>query len=236
MAYRPHGRAYADATSPRAWGICDRCNFTYNHSDLFWQMDFNGTQLYNKRILVCPKCLDVPQPQFLNPILGPDPMPVLNPRPPMYSVDENGPDQDLLAQFIVAGDFSTEEMYIDLFLGNPATTGVSVLQTITGLATRTNVASSLTVSVTNIINNAVIQFTSSSLASVNVDYVAFYTAASGGSLVVSGPLLNPQTAVLYNGLQFPTGNLEILTPAPDEILAWGGNSLVWGVNHLTWSG
>jgi len=81
MAYRPHGRAFADPTAPSAWAICDRCNFTYNHKELAWQYDFNAVGLYNKRLLVCAQCLDEPQAQFLNPILPPDPMPVRNARP-----------------------------------------------------------------------------------------------------------------------------------------------------------
>lgn len=44
-------------------------------------MEYNGTGLYNTRFLVCDTCLDVPQAQFLNPILPPDPLPVQNPRP-----------------------------------------------------------------------------------------------------------------------------------------------------------
>lgn len=209
MSYRYHGRAYADATSPRAWGICDRCGFQYNHNQLQWQMEFNGTQLYNKRILVCPPCLDIPQPQFLNPILSPDPMPVLNPRPPMYSVDEEGPTQSLLAQFLTS-QTSITSFYIDLFDGNPSSGGESILQTLTGSATRTNFASSMSAPVAKVTRNtAEILFTSSALASVNVDWLAVYDAASAGTLLMSSPLLNPQTLVLYNGVSFPVGNLQV---------------------------
>ena len=209
MAYRYHSRAYADATSPRAWAVCDRCNFVYLHSDLQWQMEFNGTQLFNKRILVCQKCLDVPQPQFLNPILSPDPMPVLNPRPPMYSVDEAGPTQSLLAQFLTSKT-SITSFYLDLFDGNPASGGASILQTLTGSATRTNFASSMSAPVAKVTRNtAEIVFTSSALASVNVDWLAVYDAASAGTLLMSSPLLNPQTLVLYNGVSFPVGNLQV---------------------------
>ena len=210
MAYRPHGRAYADATSPRAWGICDRCGVLRNLSDLVFQRQYNGTQLYDTRLRVCyDRCLDIPQPQFLNPILGPDPMPVLNPRPPMYSVDEEGPTQSLLAQFLTS-QTSITSFYIDLFDGNPSSGGESILQTLTGSATRTNFASSMSAPVAKVTRNtAEILFTSSALASVNVDWLAVYDAASAGTLLMSSPLLNPQTLVLYNGVSFPVGNLQV---------------------------
>lgn len=93
MSYRYHGRAFTDATSPRAYGICDRCGFQYNLYQLQYQYQYNGTTLYNTRYRVCPTCMDIPQPQLLNPILPPDPLPVNDPRPPNYSLAE----QDFLS-------------------------------------------------------------------------------------------------------------------------------------------
>ena len=51
MSY-PHGRAKVDASNPRAFGVCDRCGFLYNHKDLRWQYDYRGRSLQNLRILV----------------------------------------------------------------------------------------------------------------------------------------------------------------------------------------
>jgi len=82
MAWRPHGRARVSARDPRAFGICDRCNFQYNLQSLTWQFEWQGAQLQNRRILVCPICLDVPQENLRSIVLPPDPVPVLNPRPP----------------------------------------------------------------------------------------------------------------------------------------------------------
>lgn len=81
MAYRYHSKAFADPTAPQAWGTCDRCNQIRLHRELAWQMEYSATSLYNKRLLVCPQCLDVPQAQFLTPTLPPDPMPIRNARP-----------------------------------------------------------------------------------------------------------------------------------------------------------
>ena len=114
MSYRYHGRAIVDASSPSAWGICDRCSGLYNLSDLRYQFQFNGTMLYNTRFRVCPKCMDIPQPQLLNPILPPDPMPVIDPRPPRYAVDEQGPSETMQAQMITAEE-AIGALYLDLY-------------------------------------------------------------------------------------------------------------------------
>ena len=83
MTY-PHGRARVDATSPRAFAICDRCARLYNHKDLHWQYDFRGRSLANLRILVCHTCEDTPQPQLKPRIIPPDPLPIQNARPERY--------------------------------------------------------------------------------------------------------------------------------------------------------
>lgn len=80
----PHGRAKVDANSPRAFGICDRCGFLYNHSDLHWQYDFRGRSLANLRILVCETCEDTPQNQLKPRVIPPDPVPIPNARPERY--------------------------------------------------------------------------------------------------------------------------------------------------------
>jgi hypothetical protein len=47
-------------------------------------MDYSGSGLYNKRILVCENCYDTPQQQLKVIVIPPDPMPILNARPPNY--------------------------------------------------------------------------------------------------------------------------------------------------------
>ena len=85
MAYASkQGRTKIDSRSPSASGQCDRCGFLYNHSHLRWQLDYSGAGLYNKRILVCEHCYDTPQQQLKVIVIPPDPLPVLNARPPDY--------------------------------------------------------------------------------------------------------------------------------------------------------
>lgn len=81
---RPHGRASVSTTNPRAFGICDRCGFLYNHNRLSWQFDYAGASLINKRILVCNSCNDTPQSQLRAIVLPADPVPIQNPRVQNY--------------------------------------------------------------------------------------------------------------------------------------------------------
>jgi len=94
MAYRYHGRAAVDPSSPQAWGTCDRCGFNYNLCKLTWQYDWRGTSMQNLKILVCPRCLDQPSPWYRSVFLPPDPPPIMNARPEPYAIDEVG---DVLA-------------------------------------------------------------------------------------------------------------------------------------------
>lgn len=81
---RPHGRAKVSARNPRAFAICDRCGFLYNHVNLQWQYDWAGASLINKRILVCDECNDVPQQQLRAIVVPADPVPIQNPRTQDY--------------------------------------------------------------------------------------------------------------------------------------------------------
>lgn len=82
------GRARTSVTRPQAQAVCDRCGIWYSHSDLRWQFDWAGTSLINKRILVCRRCLDKPQPQLRAIILPADPVPIANPRTEPFTEDE----------------------------------------------------------------------------------------------------------------------------------------------------
>lgn len=77
---RPHGRASVSTRNPRAFGICDRCGFLYNHYQLQWQYDYAGSGLINTRVLVCDDCNDIQQPQLRAIVLPADPVPIQNPR------------------------------------------------------------------------------------------------------------------------------------------------------------
>lgn len=89
MAWRFTGRARVSASNPAAFAVCDRCGVWYNHNQLNWQFQFAGLRLQNLKLLVCDRCLDVPQPQLKARILPPDPVPIMNARPEFFDIDEN---------------------------------------------------------------------------------------------------------------------------------------------------
>jgi hypothetical protein len=78
------GRARTSPSNPRAFGVCDRCGFWYNHYTLRWQYDWAGASLVNKRLLVCNTCYDEPQNQLRAIVVPADPVPVVNPRTENY--------------------------------------------------------------------------------------------------------------------------------------------------------
>lgn len=88
MAWRFHGRAKVNPSHPVSFAVCDRCSIWYNITDLHWQFQFAGPNLQNLRLLVCDRCLDIPQPQLKPRILPPDPMPTLNARPENFLIDD----------------------------------------------------------------------------------------------------------------------------------------------------
>lgn len=79
-----HGRARIDPSHPEAPGLCDRCGFYYTLSDLVYQYEWRGPQLASTGFRVCPSCLDKPFIFFKPILLGPDPLPVKDPRPPWW--------------------------------------------------------------------------------------------------------------------------------------------------------
>lgn len=81
---RPHGRARVSARNPSAFAICDRCGTLRNHVSLTFQYEYAGAGLYNTQMLVCQRCLDVPQEQLRSIVIPADPVPIMNPRVQNY--------------------------------------------------------------------------------------------------------------------------------------------------------
>lgn len=89
MAYASRsGRAITNASSPAAFGVCDRCGMWENHRNLEWQYQWRGASLQNIRILVCRQCLDTPSEQLRSIVVPADPTPVLNARVEYFLQDE----------------------------------------------------------------------------------------------------------------------------------------------------
>ena len=85
--YNRYGKASVNPEKPRAFGVCDRCSNWTNHHKMRWQFEWNATELFNKRILVCDECYDKPQVQFRQVVIPADPPPIFNVRPENFAYD-----------------------------------------------------------------------------------------------------------------------------------------------------
>jgi hypothetical protein len=89
MAYASQsGRARTSLKNPQAFAVCMRCSFWYNRVELAFQWEWSGAQLRNTYLLVCKRCLDVPQEQLRAIVLPADPVPVYFPSVENFAQDE----------------------------------------------------------------------------------------------------------------------------------------------------
>lgn len=71
-----------DWNNPRAYGTCDGCGLLTYRDALQMQKEYRGGMSpVDTGLLKCPKCLDVPNAQFMLQVNKPDPVPVYMPRP-----------------------------------------------------------------------------------------------------------------------------------------------------------
>lgn len=239
MSYRWHPKnADVDPDNPRAWGTCDRCGMVHNLYKLQWQLAYMGSvNPQNTRFLVCPTCLDPLNSQDTPNILPPDPLPVYNARPEPYAIDETSwmttEDEDIITTqdgelFITSipnpsdaanttnlycsigsSGGSVATAYLDLFDGDPAGSGRSVLSAITGSSTRTDIAADLTTISGVATNPDYIVISSASASQTNVSYVGIFDAATDGTLLMSGPVSASPTIADGNPVQFDPLALNI---------------------------
>lgn len=82
MSDRPHGKhVFIDEDNPEALGICDYTGFVHRRIDLVRQMQWRGNAIVWTGLYVGKDYADVPNEQSRPPILPPDPVPILEPRP-----------------------------------------------------------------------------------------------------------------------------------------------------------
>lgn len=74
--------AVTDWNNPRAFALCDGCKMLTYRDALQMQMDYRGGMSpVPTGFLVCPKCYDTPNAQFMLQVFKPDPVPTYLPRP-----------------------------------------------------------------------------------------------------------------------------------------------------------
>lgn len=213
MAYRWHPKlSRTDPDDPRAWATCDRCGFVGNLCDFVFQWDYRGSPIpQNTRILTCgrPTCLDAMQPQLAPYTPQIDPVPLFNIRTESYSVDEAGPTQNLVCEIRTPLSSIGSNFYLDLFDEPPNEGGTSVLATLTGSAVRTNYANVMAPSGSVQANTSAVVITSNAVEGATVWYVVIFDAATGGNILMNGPLGRPQTVTMWNGAEFAVGALTV---------------------------
>jgi hypothetical protein len=237
--YRAPKYASRDATRG-AWVTCDVCGFIWSMCDMSFQYDFlGGSTPVSTHVLKCPKCINDLRWQAKLIIIPPDPPPLFNTRPETYTIDETNflttqdgdiidtesgksyitsvanPADDantaLLSCSMSYPSGSVAALFLDLFVGNPASGGVSILNAITGSSTRIDLTGLLGTLDTNIaVNPSPIVITSSAEIISNVQYAAVYAASSGGSILASGPVsVAGQSIVQGAAVRFAGGALSI---------------------------
>lgn len=212
-----------------------RCGFVSSANRMQFQFAFRGGSTpINTRLIVCDICLDDLDNQQSLLVIPPDPPAMFNTNPENYAVDETNwlatsdgdilttesdipittnipnPDDDanttLLLSSISYPAGSVVAVYLDIL-----NSGVSVLEQITGSATRTNVGPDLETGADNIaVNTDTITVTSSCENTVNASHVALYSAATAGTLLASGSLgTEPLTIVKGFVIQFNAQGLTV---------------------------
>ena len=84
--WHPTGHARVNSRNPSAIGVCQRCGFWYQRSQLVPQFQWAGVKLQNLDLYVCKRtCLDVPQPQLKTIVIPPDPLPIYRPFPENFA-------------------------------------------------------------------------------------------------------------------------------------------------------
>lgn len=91
MGYNPHGRARINPRHPQALGICQRCGFQYQRSQLNNQIQWQGFDIQQIGLWVCPDCWDIPNENTRSIVLPSDPIPVYLPFPEPYSSEVDTP-------------------------------------------------------------------------------------------------------------------------------------------------
>lgn len=239
MTYRPHLKYASYDAHAGPWTTCSTCGLIWSQKDMQFQYDFRGGSVpINTGWLRCPKCITPLTYQQSLLIIPPDPPPFMNTRPEPYTVDETSwlttedgdiistqnsdgftsnipnPSQNAdltnLVALISASGASVSVLYMDLFNGDPTAGGASVLALVTGSSTRTDISSNLTTVLGVAQNTAPIVVALASGATTNVTHVGFYSAATAGTLLISGTVSATYPTIVQGAaVQFDALGIQI---------------------------
>jgi len=107
----------------------------------------------------------------------------------------------------VANPPSVATRYITVFDGNPTSGGTEVINTLTGSANRQDMTTAMAASSAAVAESDTdITFTASAVGAADVDFVAVYTAITGGTLYAYAAV-TPKSVSIGDGLKILAGNL-----------------------------
>lgn len=106
------------------------------------------------------------------------------------------------------------DVFVDIFNGDPQGAGSSVLNTVTGSATRPSVKSALgaasAASPSVSTNSSLFSLSASASADATITHLALYDAATSGNLIASHTLTSgSQTVLTGNPVTIPASGLKI---------------------------
>jgi hypothetical protein len=105
MALPPHDlKCPTDPSRPRPVGFDDRTGFKRYLDDLNWQMFWAGPTMGNTHLRIAPDALDVPNEQARTIVIGPDPIPLKDPRPGYQASQEAAAAIPPIPPYVIDGD------------------------------------------------------------------------------------------------------------------------------------
>jgi hypothetical protein len=103
---------------------------------------------------------------------------------------------------------SVATRYITTFYGDPQSGGSENISTITGSANRIDMTTAMAAATSGAaLSNADITFTTNASAGATVDYVAVYSAITGGTLYATASVTS-KTLTTGDSLRIPSGSLS----------------------------
>lgn len=104
--------------------------------------------------------------------------------------------------------YTAATRFITVFDGDPAGAGTEVINTITGSANRIDMTAAMGPAAAGAcVNDVAISFTTSAVGAADVNFVAVYSAITGGTLLASAAV-SPKSVGIGDSLSIAIGNLS----------------------------
>lgn len=109
----------------------------------------------------------------------------------------------------IANPAAVATRYVTIFNGDPTGAGSEVINTVTGSSNRQDLTTAMAAaSGGQAVSDTLITFTTSAVGGATVNFLAIYSAITGGTLLAYTPITS-KTIAAGDGLSVPIGNLTI---------------------------